>query len=352
MNSKRLRKINPTIKIARTIGLLALLISTILHSFILFSFNYNSDQLSIVTVFPIWFWSAIGLGFIFVSIIFLKKKLLIFFFGAWIITALLGSDEFTSLKRGLKPTVKKSKTDTDLAKPSQVLRVASINCNDRKIEAALEAINYNPDIIFLQESPSPADLQIIKSKLLDPTVQIVGGWDCSIIAKGKLTKRNYSSLFYNHATGAMLTLEDGSTIELLCIHLESAVTRWDLWNKKCWKEHQIRSQERRDQLKQLLSEYEKFASNGPKIFGGDFNSPQNSNLFKIVSNEYTNAFSSIGKGIGNTFTNYFPVIRIDHIYSNSALQPIDASSIRTVHSDHRMLICDFILKQKNEEIIR
>jgi hypothetical protein len=66
-------------------------------------------------------------------------------------------------------------------------------------------------------------------------------------------------------------------------------------------------------------------------------------LPKILSPEYKNAFSSIGKGIGNTFTNYFPVIRIDHIYSNPALQPVDASSIKTVHSDHRMLICDFIL---------
>ena len=343
MNSKRLRKINSAIKIARAIGWLALLVSTILHSLILFSFNYNSDQLSIVTVFPIWLWSVIGLGFIFISIICLKKKLLLWFFGAWILTALLGSDEITSLKRGFTPTVKKIKTETNLANHIQTLRIASINCNDRKIEAALESIDYNPDVIFLQESPSPKNLQIIKNKLLNPTIQIVGGWDCSIIAKGKLTKRNYSSTFYNHATGAMLTLENGSTIELLCIHLESAVTRWDLWNKNCWKEHQKRSQERRDQLKRLLSQYEEFASDRPKIFGGDFNSPQNSNLFKILSPEYKNAFSSIGKGIGNTFTNYFPVIRIDHIYSNPALQPVDASSIKTVHSDHRMLICDFIL---------
>ncbi len=351
MNSKRLRKINSAIKIARAIGWISLLISTIVHLSILFSFNYNSDQLSLVTVLPIWLWSAIGLVFIFISIIFLKKKLLLWFFGAWIFTALIGSDEITSLKRGLTPTVKKIKTETDLVNSIQTLRVASINCNGRKIEAALESIDYNPDVIFLQESPSPENLQIIKEKLLAPTIQIVGGWDCAIIAKGKLTKRNYSSIFYNHATGAMLTLQDGSTIELLCIHLESAVTRWDLWNKDCWKEHQKRSQDRRNQLQQLLSQYEEFASDRPKIFGGDFNSPPNSNLFKILSTEYKNAFSSIGKGIGNTFTNYFPVIRIDHIYSNPDLQPVDASSIRTVHSDHRMLICDFRLIQKSKEII-
>jgi len=347
VNSKRLRDINSAIKIAQSIGWIALLISTILHLLILFSFNYNSDQLSIVTVFPIWLWSVIGLGFIFISMICLKKKLLLWFFGAWIFTALLGSDEIISLKRGFTPTVKKIKTGNNLANPIQTLRVASINCNGRKIEAALELIDYNPDVIFLQESPSPEKLKIIKNRLLDPAIQIVGGWDCAIIARGKLTKRNYSSIFYNHATGAMLTLENGSTIELLCIHLESAVTRWDLWNKNCWKEHQKRSQERRDQLQQLLSQYEKFASDRPKVFGGDFNSPPNSNLFKSLSSEYKNAFSSTGKGIGNTFTNYFPVIRIDHIYSNPDLQPVDSSSIRTVHSDHRMLICDFILKQKN-----
>ena len=215
----------------------------------------------------------------------------------------------------------------------------------------LEALDYNPDVVFLQESPSSADLQKINNKLLDPKIQIVGGLQCTIIARGKLTKRNYSSLFYKHATGAMLTLEDESTIELLCIHLDSAVTRWDLWNKDCWKEHQKGSQERRDQLSLLLSEYEGFASDRPKIFGGDFNSPQTSNLFKFLPKEYENAFGSKGKENGNTITNYFPVIRIDHIYSSSALQIIDVSAIKTVHSDHRMLVCDFFLKQKIKEII-
>ena len=351
MNSKRQRNVNPAIKMAHAIGWFALLISTILHSFILFSFNYNSDQLSIVTVFPIWLWSAIGLVLIIISMICLKKKPLLWFFGAWIITALLGSDEIKSLKRGFTPTLKKTKSETASVNSNKILRVISINCNGRKVEAALEAIDYNPDVVFLQESPSPADLQIIKNKLLDPKIQIVGGWDCAIIARGKLTKRNYSSLFYKRSTGAMLTLEDGSTIELLCIHLDSAVTRWDLWNKDCWKEHQKGSQERRDQLSQLLSEYEGFASDRPKIFGGDFNSPQTSNLFKFLPKEYENAFGSNGKGIGNTFTNYFPVIRIDHIYSSPALQTIDASAVKTVHSDHRMLVCDFFLKQKIKEII-
>ena len=147
MNSERLRKINPAIKIARAIGWLALLISSILHLFILFSFNYNSDQLSIVTVFPIWLWSAVGLGFITISIICTKKKILLCFFGAWIITALLGSDEFTSLKRGIFSTLKKSKTLADSAKPMETLRVASINCNGRKIKAAIVTLQYNPEII-------------------------------------------------------------------------------------------------------------------------------------------------------------------------------------------------------------
>ena len=55
------------------------------------------------------------------------------------------------------------------------LRIASFNCNGRKIKAAIESIQYNPDIIFLQESPSPEDLKKIKNKFSDPTIEIVGG---------------------------------------------------------------------------------------------------------------------------------------------------------------------------------
>ena len=80
------------------------------------------------------------------------------------ITALLGSDEIKSLKRGFTPTLKKSKSETASINSNKILRVVSINCNGRKVEAVLEALDYNPDVVFLQESPSSADLQKINNK--------------------------------------------------------------------------------------------------------------------------------------------------------------------------------------------
>ena len=56
-------------------------------------------------------------------------------------------------------------------------------------------MKFDPDIIFTQESPSPdALLNLLKEKK-NNDYQIIGGWDCAIIAKGSLNQKNIP-LFY------------------------------------------------------------------------------------------------------------------------------------------------------------
>ena len=75
----------------------------------------------------------------------------------------------------------------------------------------------------------------------------------------------------------------------------------------------------------------------------DFNSSYQSNLYEVIPEKFTNAFDEAGKGVGNTFTIYFPVIRIDHIYPSNHFSIIDSRSVKTKNSDHRMVICDLII---------
>ena len=175
----------------------------------------------------------------------------------------------------------------------------------------------------------------------------IGGWDCAIIAKGVLTKRKYPSILFNHSAGASIRLDNGAEIELLSLHLERAITRWDLWNPECWTEHNKRNQDRKNQLTHLLSELQTHSGNMPILFGGDFNSSYQSNLYRIIPDNFTNTFDEKGKGIGNTFTNYFPIIRIDHIYSSEHFAVKDSRSAKTQNSDHRMVISDLMLESSD-----
>ena len=81
----------------------------------------------------------------------------------------------------------------------------------------------------------------------------------------------------------------------------------------------------------------------PKIFGGDFNAPPTSNIFQAIPASYHNVFSHEGRGLGNTFVNRFPVLRIDHLFAGAEFEIVTARAVRTRHSDHRMLVCDLLI---------
>ena len=89
----------------------------------------------------------------------------------------------------------------------------------------------------------------------------------------------------------------------------------------------------------MLEELTKQSSNKPIIFGGDFNSSYQSNLYEVIPEKFTNAFDEAGKGVGNTFTNYFPVIRIDHIYPSNHFSIIDSRSVKTKNSRNNCSRC-------------
>ena len=320
-------------------GRALVLISFGLNLLIIISVGIRHDRLSALNIPPIWVWSTIGIMICLLSMLFIRKTLPLIVCGCWILTTCILADEFRSLRKGVSPTLGKSK---NISNPNSI-RVVTINCNGRNLNIVRESLDFNPDIILTQESPSPKELTSLVGELGNNEYEVIGGWDCAIIAKGTLKKKKYPSVLFNHATGATLTITNGTEIELLSLHLERAITRWDLWNIECWREHTQRNAERRDQLVYLLEELKKQSSNKPIIFGGDFNSSYQSNLYEVIPEKFTNAFDEAGKGVGNTFTNYFPVIRIDHIYPSNHFSIIDSRSVKTKNSDHRMVICDLII---------
>ena len=319
-----------------------LLLQLLLNLIIIFSWIFKSDSFSALNIPPIWVWGAIGIFLSFVSRLFKKTKLSFFIISSWVLTVIALADETKSLSRGFKPTLKQS-----IKKTHNHIRVISVNCNGRNLNIVREAMEFNPDIIFIQESPSPNELLYLLEKENYNSYRTIGGWDCAIIAKGVLTKRKYPSILFNHSAGASIRLDTGAEIELLSLHLERAITRWDLWNPECWTEHNKRNQDRKNQLTHLLSELQTHSGNMPILFGGDFNSSYQSNLYRIIPDNFTNTFDEKGKGIGNTFTNYFPIIRIDHIYSSEHFAVKDSRSAKTQNSDHRMVISDLMLESSD-----
>ena len=77
------------------------------------------------------------------------------------------------------------------------------------------------------------------------------------------------------------------------------------------------------------------------LVGGDFNLPIESAVYRRHWGDFTNAFSSVGTGLGRTKRTRLIGVRIDHLLVGSRLAARIASIGPDLGSDHRPLVCDF-----------
>jgi endonuclease/exonuclease/phosphatase (EEP) superfamily protein YafD len=82
---------------------------------------------------------------------------------------------------------------------------------------------------------------------------------------------------------------------------------------------------------------------GPRLVAGDFNTPEESAIFRTYWGDLTEAFDRAGVGFGFTRYNGWIQVRIDHVLSDSGFQVVRAEVLPDYGSDHRPLMADLVL---------
>ena len=86
----------------------------------------------------------------------------------------------------------------------------------------------------------------------------------------------------------------------------------------------------------------------PFILTGDFNDVPNSyTYFTIKDNDLQDAFLMSGLGVGRTYYNIAPALRIDYILTTKNFEVKQFNRIIKNYSDHYMLVADLNLKKVN-----
>ena len=88
------------------------------------------------------------------------------------------------------------------------------------------------------------------------------------------------------------------------------------------------------------------ASPYPTIITGDFNDVPSSFTYRTIKEEWQDAFLKKGLGIGATYTDLSPTLRIDYILANPSWEVRAWESVDENLSDHHMIMADLILKKK------
>lgn len=82
----------------------------------------------------------------------------------------------------------------------------------------------------------------------------------------------------------------------------------------------------------------------PFVLTGDFNDVPNSyTYFTIKGNDLQDAFLKSGFGVGRTYTDIAPTLRIDYIFTTKNISIKQFNRVDKVYSDHHMLVADIKL---------
>jgi len=267
------------------------------------------------------------------------KRLSICLIALWFVFLFTFAEEPRSLLRAIykKPDILRLNTN------EKYVRVISLNCGGGNINAAKEIIQYSPDIVLLQESPPQKQMNDFIDQLFDNSATLIYGMDTSIIiTKGQL-KNDFPDQQHTFITKVIITFNNVDIL-LANIRLMPPEIEFNLLTPKTWCKHRDDRQERRKQIAKIENFLNESDIEKPVVVGGDFNVKANDGTLRPLNKYLTDAFTKAGTGWGHTAINDFPVFRVDQIWVSKHFKVISCFARKTVYSDHRMVICDLMVK--------
>lgn len=300
----------------RIAALVAAYISLSLCAFIFTLYALRPNWATAFTIFPAWLWMVLWLF----SLPALRQKVFYVTTIAWALFAVFQVEEWQSLLRTLKP----------IEEVRQNIRVTTINASS-DIDALKDALTDKPDVVLLQESPNPQDVENLIRETNGYTC--LYGFDTSIIVRGQLQLLD-ERVYYKAATAII----DGKEYHIVSVRLLTSNPRIDLWDSACWN---TQAHMRKSQLEQLQVIVDAIPNGKTLIVGGDFNVPQRDKVFSLLKPIMNDSFSSGGRGWCNTILVQVPMLRIDQIWTSGDLHCYNSYARKAVDTDHKLYTAQF-----------
>ncbi|MDZ4853194.1 MAG: endonuclease/exonuclease/phosphatase family protein [Pirellulaceae bacterium] len=317
--------------------------AALLLGFCGFSYIVRPNALAAFTFIPAWIWSVVGiLSSLFVVLV--SKKAMLCLVLGWLSFTAIFTEEPKSLVRGLF----NSNSGWIAIAPERRLIVASLNCAAGRIAPVREMLPYHPDIIFLQETPTHLDdLQKVANEFYGDKAFVLKGNDTTIITRFESVKLDEVKLepsVERYLVHARLKTDSGYMVHVISTRLLPPVIDVDLLSADCWRAHYRDRISRLEQVIKIAAVVATIPKSEAVIVGGDFNVTANDGCLRPLRDRLRDSFREGGIGWGHTATNEVPLFRVDQVWTSKELKPIAITAIRTLNSDHRMVLCKLAIR--------
>lgn len=229
---------------------------------------------------------------------------------------------------------------------SDYIRVATLNCGSTGAACLPELAVHEPDLVLLQESPSDsAMLREFATRLFGVSGDALWGPDASILYRGELRSAE-DAWGQRHYLAARLTVPwTDAPVEVFSVRLQTSQPLLNLLRPGTWRSQQALRRRQKAQMRELVEASRHLGDGLPVIVGGDFNVPQGDAVFDVLEDRLDDAFAVAGRGTGNTIVNDLPLLRIDQIWVSPHFDVLNARTVESRVSDHRMVIADLRLRK-------
>ncbi len=228
-----------------------------------------------------------------------------------------------------------------------IIKVMSYNVWSRNLDlpGTVRVIEQaNPDILLVQEL-TPANFEKISKSLSNLFPAAVG----SVTYDAKTFLATFSRY---PLTPLPMTIK-GPVQKTVIQTPAGPVTVFNVHFLRTVLRHRSNWQRLTIQIKTVISE-EIARTSGPLIIGGDFNTTDQTQTYRLVSDRLRNAHREAGYGFGFTFPapsrklkgriTLPPLVRIDHLFYNDKLVAHRAGTLSDAGgSDHFPIIAEFLL---------
>ncbi len=286
------------------------------------------DGAAALTIFPAWTWVPLGL----LPLLWFKRlgrRTSAALLALWVLFTFAFSEEWVSLKRF-----------GDVSESKGGLRIVSLNCAGGLIEAAEEVGKFEPDIVLLQESPNRPELERLAKKLYGPTGSAHVGMDASILSRWPLVPIELPRATSDFVA-AVVTPPGAEPVNVISLRLMPPSFRVDLVSPSAWTSVADNRRARREELRGIV-EFLAKQPKRPTIIGGDFNAQSGDTVFRVMPADMEDSFYQAGAGWCHSAVNDYPLARIDQIWLSHSLKPLVQNVVKTVNSDHRMVVVDVV----------
>ncbi len=302
-----------------------------------------------ITIWPFVFWVWPGVIFGLASLSGQAKRRSLLVAAAWLVAIVAICEEPRALLRTVGHRAGERWRAAQVE--GRALRVVSLNCCGGSVAAAREALAQDPDILLLQERPGDHELRaLIEGK---SEWRMAASFDAAVLVRGELKALPITArenVFLCLTRVRPVRLDPPQELVVASLHLSLPATRADIWRPSTWREAEDTRQVRANQM-QVVATYAAEARGELTIFGGDFNTPGGDGLFRPLRAHLRDAFPEAGLGWPNTMVNDAPVSRIDQVWMSPHLQATTLRVLPTENSDHRMVVCELVLRNSGDTIL-